>query len=178
METVLYISDVYLLPWLSNNANTKHRTFTLAVARYTRITGPWSNIKMTSYQYRKSHCGDKTVVRSSYLHNGISYTGKISSLYWIGAQGPYQYKDHLASYRVPHYKDKTVMRPLYLDEVSSYTGQMAFLYWDSSLMRYNNIIANGCSAPWRKHQPVAWWMVPSNGSCDLLIFHKGLNTLY
>ena len=40
---------------------------------------------MTSYQYRKSHCGDKTVVRSSYLHNGISYTGKMSSLYWIGA---------------------------------------------------------------------------------------------
>ena len=40
---------------------------------------------MSSYQYRKSHCGDKTVVRSSYLHNGISYTGKMSSLYWIGA---------------------------------------------------------------------------------------------
>ena len=49
-------------------------------------SGPWFNIKMTSYQYRKSHCGDKTVVRSSYLHNGISYTGKMSSLYWIGAQ--------------------------------------------------------------------------------------------
>ena len=48
--------------------------------------GPWFNIKMSSYQYRKSHCGDKTVVRSSYLHNGISYTGKMSSLYWIGAQ--------------------------------------------------------------------------------------------
>ena len=48
-------------------------------------TGPWFNIKMSSYQYRKSHCGDKTVVRSSYLHNGISYTGKMSSLYWIGA---------------------------------------------------------------------------------------------
>ena len=29
---------------------------------------------MSPYQYRKSHCGDKTVVRSSYLHNGISYT--------------------------------------------------------------------------------------------------------
>ena len=38
---------------------------------------------MISYQYRKSHCGDKTVVRSSYLHNGISYTGKMTSLYWI-----------------------------------------------------------------------------------------------
>ena len=24
--------------------------------------------------------------RSSYLHNGTSYTGKMSSLYWIGAQ--------------------------------------------------------------------------------------------
>ena len=47
--------------------------------------GPRFNIKMSSYQYRKSHCGDKTVVRSSYLHNGISYTGKMSSLYWIRA---------------------------------------------------------------------------------------------
>ena len=46
--------------------------------------GPWFNIKMTSYQYRKSHCGDKTIVRSSYLHNWISYTGKMTSLYWIG----------------------------------------------------------------------------------------------
>ena len=41
---------------------------------------------MSSYQYRKSHCGDKTVVRSSYLHNGISYIGKTTSVYWIRAQ--------------------------------------------------------------------------------------------
>ena len=47
--------------------------------------GPWFNIKMTSCHYRKSYCGDKTVVRSSYLHNGISYTGKTVSVYWIGA---------------------------------------------------------------------------------------------
>ena len=47
--------------------------------------GPRFNIKMSSYQYRKSHCEDKTVVRSSYLHNGISYTGKMTSLYWIRA---------------------------------------------------------------------------------------------
>ena len=46
----------------------------------------WFNIKMTSYQYRKSHCGDKTILRPSYLHNGISYTGKMTSLYWIRAQ--------------------------------------------------------------------------------------------
>ena len=42
------------------------------------------NIKMSSYQYRKSHW-NKTAVRSSYLHNGISYTGKMSSVYWIGS---------------------------------------------------------------------------------------------
>ena len=39
---------------------------------------------MTSYQYRKSHCGDTTILRPSYLHNEIIYTGK-TSLYWIGA---------------------------------------------------------------------------------------------
>ena len=41
---------------------------------------------MPSYQYRKSHCGNKTILRPSYLHNGISYTGKTTCLYWIGAQ--------------------------------------------------------------------------------------------
>ena len=46
------------------------------------MPGPWFNIKMSSYQYRKSHYKDKTVVRS-YLHNGISYTGKMASLYWV-----------------------------------------------------------------------------------------------
>ena len=50
-------------------------------------SGLWFNITISSYQYRKSHCGEKTVVRSSYLHNGISYTGKMSSLYWIRALG-------------------------------------------------------------------------------------------
>ena len=32
---------------------------------------PWFNIKMSSYQYMKSHCGGKTVIRLSCLHNGI-----------------------------------------------------------------------------------------------------------
>ena len=35
----------------------------------------------------ESHCGEKTILRPSYLHNGISYPGKTTSLYWIGAQG-------------------------------------------------------------------------------------------
>ena len=59
----------------------------LLILRLLSSPGPWFNIKMSSYQYRKSHCGDKTILRPSYLHNGISYTGKITSLYWIRAQG-------------------------------------------------------------------------------------------
>ena len=49
-------------------------------------SGPWFNIRMSSYQYRKSHCGDKTVIRLSYLHNGISYTDKMICFNWIRAQ--------------------------------------------------------------------------------------------
>ena len=35
-------------------------------------------LKMSSYQYRKLYCGDKTDVRSSYFCDGNSYTGKTS----------------------------------------------------------------------------------------------------
>ena len=52
------------------------------------VPGPRFNIKMPSCQYRQSHCGDKTVVRLSYLHNGISYTSKMTPFYWIMTQGP------------------------------------------------------------------------------------------
>ena len=48
--------------------------------------GPWFNIKMSSYQYRKSHCWDKMVIRSSYLHSGIFFTGKLGFSYWIRAR--------------------------------------------------------------------------------------------
>ena len=49
-----------------------------------RRPGPWFNIKMSSYhyQYRKSHCGDKTVARSFYPHNMISYTSPWRDLHW------------------------------------------------------------------------------------------------
>ena len=40
---------------------------------------------MPTYQYSKSHCGDKTILRPSYLHNRISYTGKPTSLCWYRA---------------------------------------------------------------------------------------------
>ena len=68
--------------------------FVPALVCYWGWPGPWFNIKMTSYQYRKSHCGDKAVVRSSYLHNGVSYTGKMTSLYWTSPQ-PHWWMDHV-----------------------------------------------------------------------------------
>ena len=73
--------------WYPSRLKTRTQSSCWSNARGQGINspGPWFNIKMSSYQYRKSHCGDKTVVRSSYLHNGISYTDKMSSLYWIRA---------------------------------------------------------------------------------------------
>ena len=54
--------------------------------QYHRWWGPEDRFdeKTTSYQYIKSHCGDKTILRPSHLHNGISYTGKMTCFYWIG----------------------------------------------------------------------------------------------
>ena len=52
---------------------------------HANVPGDWFNIKIPSYQYRKYHCGDKTILRSSHLHNGISYTGKMTYLFWIRA---------------------------------------------------------------------------------------------
>ena len=41
------------------------------------------HLKILSLQYRKSHCGDKTILWSSYFHSGIYFTCKVISLYWI-----------------------------------------------------------------------------------------------
>ena len=73
------------------------------VTHYTDVfmsPGPWFNIKMSSYQYRKSHWGDKTVVRSSYLHNGISYTGKMASYIESGPRGHFKNTYELFNLRV------------------------------------------------------------------------------
>ena len=78
---ICYIT--YLLQQLSH---VLHVMNTLRYGNALCTTGPWFNINMTSYQYRKSHCGDKMIVKSSYLHNGISFTGKMTSLYWISAK--------------------------------------------------------------------------------------------
>ena len=74
------------------------------------------NIKMTSYQYRKPHIGNKTILRPSDLHNGISYTGK-TSLYWIGAQTVFtRIWDPFINMRLP------LVIPSYLCNGNSCTG--------------------------------------------------------
>ena len=93
--------------------------------KHWELQGPWFNIKMSSYQYRNSHCGDKTILRPSYLHNGISYTDKMTSLYWIRAQGSICF----SRYGDSHYKDKVVVRPSYLYNEYPYAVKRTFLYW-------------------------------------------------
>ena len=78
-------STQYYFSWLINEIHIWNRLH-LNFEDLSVYPGGWFNKKMLSYQYRKSHCGDKTILRPSYLHNGISYTGKMTSLYWIRAQ--------------------------------------------------------------------------------------------
>ena len=82
------------------------------------VPGGWFNIKMISYQYRKSHCGDKTILRPSYLHYGISYTGKMTSIYWIRAlvifgQHPHEKRKITSNVGTQHSHDVLLLwRPL------------------------------------------------------------------
>ena len=71
------------------------RSRTITVDRYLFLaimTWQWAggriNIKISSYQYRKSYCGDKTILRPSYLHNGISFTDNMTYFNWIRALNP------------------------------------------------------------------------------------------
>ena len=88
---------------------------------------------MSSYQYRKSHCGDKTILRLSYLHNGISYTGKTTSLYWIGAQGM-----DLMNYREPVYYDQC-----WYDNGWMYAVCEPPKHYTSEFARFDSIIYQG-----------------------------------
>ena len=46
-----------------------------------QLPGPWFNIKMPSYQYRKTHCGDKMIIRSSCLvHPAVRDKRRVSEI--------------------------------------------------------------------------------------------------
>ena len=44
---------------VDNRSNIEHTKDTQYLTLAGKLSGPWFNIKMPSYQYRKSHCGDK-----------------------------------------------------------------------------------------------------------------------
>ena len=110
------------------------------------IPGPQFNIKMSSYQYRKSHCGDKTIWQPSYLHNGISYTGKTASLYWIRAQ------NIQSDFLVWHFVAR-----LHLFDVVPYD----LLLWKLLTLWqvYNLVLFTGCTR--RKYYLYTWLRNPS-----------------
>ena len=74
---ICYISTLY-----------HYRVMTVPSVHHVIRSWPWFNIKMSSYQFRKPHCGDKTVVRSSYLHNWIPFNGKMASFF---IEQPHEY---------------------------------------------------------------------------------------
>ena len=68
-------SVVQVMAWCHTDSKASPKTMTTrALIQYKDVV------------YRKSHCGDKTVIRSSYLHNGNSYIDKMTSLYWLSPQ--------------------------------------------------------------------------------------------
>ena len=71
--------------------------------------GLWFNINMSSYQHRKSHCGDKVILRSSYLHNDIFILNKDPGPWFYIMMSSYQYRKF-------HCADK-ILRPLYLHNI-------------------------------------------------------------
>ena len=42
------------------------------------------NLTTPSHRYMNFHCAFKTILRLSYLYSGISYAGKMASIYWDG----------------------------------------------------------------------------------------------
>ena len=85
--------DLCLNKWLSKQS--RHRWFEMPLhslwhrCNETLHTGGWFSTKMFSYLYRKSHCGDKMILQPSYPHRGISYIGKMTTLYWIRPEAVY-----------------------------------------------------------------------------------------
>ena len=69
--------------------------------------------KMSSRQYEKSLCGYKTILWSYYLHNGISHTVMMTSLYWNSHSG------------------------------ISYIGKMTSLRWNRALLYLEHVVAWG-----------------------------------
>ena len=128
--------------------------FQTGISHVQKLPEPWFNIKMSCYQYRKSHCGNKTVARSSYLHNGISYTGKTTSLYWIRALIP----DWLLSIRHSSMWNPYICKQIYGKHIQ---WIMLFFCHFGENPRDKNVSGNLCKTftlwKWCINVMLIWW---------------------
>ena len=111
-------------------------------------SGGWFNIKMSSYQYRKYHFGDQTILRPSYLHNGISYTGSMTSLYWIMAQCPCEYA--IICYHWIWIQNLLPGVNFYFSSVQAYHGFTGIQMWWQLFSDFENLLMNSkcCDSFW------------------------------
>ena len=123
-------------------------------------SGGWFNIKMSSYQYGKSHCGEKMILWPFHLHNPqwISYTGKMASLYWISP---------LVLLENPHFSTRWVVRLRNLRIPFWMTSVAQQVQWNDGLPE-----GLGRKAPWRQYGSVflkfkIWCMFCVCHFCDV-----------
>ena len=107
--------DIYKFWFCFDNAESSR----IHLLRHCLLTpaGFWFNIKMSSYQYRESNCGDKTILGPSYLHNGISYTGKMTSLYWFSPLTLISYYNSFMIWRKMYHCLLTYLKQYFLNFV-------------------------------------------------------------
>ena len=86
---------------------------------FQRDSGP------STYQYRKSHCQDKIVIRSSHVHNGISYTSEMATLFWIS---PLEVSHYIYTYVYDELKFRVIYQ------------------WFNAGLQYFQCISNGDTA--------------------------------
>ena len=89
---------------------------------------------MSSCPYRKSHCGDKTILPLSYIHSGISYTGNMAFLYWIRALPPIESKG-LFQYTLERFKLGKK-----LTDITSFISQSVFDRFYASLTHWGRVM--------------------------------------
>ena len=113
---------------------------------FTRLLRPGRfNTSVSSCWYRKYHCGDKTVLWPSYLHNGISYTVKTTCVYWLGTLGAVAintFEIHLQvklaarllnSFEIVH----TALYSIYVVPTFHTIGQLKWRLWADEVLSYH-----------------------------------------
>ena len=119
-------------------------------------------MKKTSYQCRKSHCGDKTILRPSHLHNYISYTGKMTSLYWIRAL-----------IKIKHVISDLISRLDILSQGFLHEHIILSIKYVSPWMMYDTDIAF-CVLYQYQHS-LLLWCIPQNCNWKYKLLNKSLN---